>query len=97
MAPNSEMQCRIAGTIDHVSSRTRALRMERGITVKELADRCGIERSNLSRLEAGRTSPTLRTLCMICYAIDAEPVELFAEERGEAVGQTHGHGKNSND
>lgn len=92
MDPNPELERRIADTIARAASRIRALRRERGLTVRELADRCDMERSNLSRLEAGRTNPTLRTLCAICYALNAQLAELFAEERAEAAGQTQGHG-----
>lgn len=74
-----DMQNRIAETIVYVSLRIRALRMERGLTVQELADCCGIERSNMSRIEAGRTNMTLRTLCTICFALDVELRDLLPD------------------
>lgn len=43
----------------------------------ELAYRCDIERSNLSRIEAGRTNLTLKTLCIICNALGVDLAELF--------------------
>ncbi len=52
-----------------VAQRIRELRREKRLTVQELAYRCDMERSNLSRIEAGRTNPTLRTLCAICTAL----------------------------
>ncbi len=39
------------------------------MTVQELAYRCDIERSNLSRIESGRANVTLKTLCAICCAL----------------------------
>ena len=37
-------------------------RSEKGMTQKELAAACGLKQSNISRLECGTTSPTLKTL-----------------------------------
>ncbi|MDR3878082.1 MAG: helix-turn-helix transcriptional regulator [Alistipes sp.] len=39
------------------------------LTVQELAYRCDMERSNLSRIEAGRTNLTVKTMCIICNAL----------------------------
>ena len=55
--------------IAYISGRIRELRRERGLTVQELAYRCDMERSNLSRIEAGRANLTLKTLCAICRAL----------------------------
>ena len=46
------------------------MRKERHLTVQELAYRCDMERSNLSRIEAGRTNLTIRTICIICSALE---------------------------
>lgn len=51
--------------IAYISSRIRELRKEKHLTVQELAYRCDMERSNLSRIEAGRTNLTIRTICII--------------------------------
>ena len=45
--------------------------------MQELAYRCDMERSNLSRLEAGRSNPTIKTLCIICNALDVAIGRLF--------------------
>ena len=55
--------------ISYISSRIRELRKERRLTVQELAYRCDMERSNLSRIEAGRTNLTVKTMCIICNAL----------------------------
>ena len=55
--------------ISSISSRIRELRKERRLTVQELAYRCDMERSNLSRIEAGRTNLTVKTMCIICNAL----------------------------
>lgn len=51
-------------------SRIRELRREKRLTVQELAYRCDMERSNLSRIEAGRTNLTVKTMCIICNALN---------------------------
>lgn len=63
--------------IEILSRRLRELRRERGYTVQELAYRCDMERSNLSRIESGRANPTLRTLCTLCSALDVPLTELL--------------------
>lgn len=59
--------------ISYISSRIRELRKERRLTVQELAYRCDMERSNLSRIEAGRTNLTVKTMCIICNALSVKP------------------------
>ena len=56
--------------IRYISTRIKELRKERMLTVQELAYRCDMERSNLSRIEAGRTNLTVRTMCIICNALN---------------------------
>ena len=55
--------------IQYISERIKYLRKESRLTVQELAYRCDMERSNLSRIEAGRTNLTVKTLCIICNAL----------------------------
>lgn len=55
--------------IHYISSRIKELRKERKLTVQELAYRCDMERSNMSRIEAGRTNLTIKTICTICNAL----------------------------
>jgi ribosome-binding protein aMBF1 (putative translation factor) len=54
-----------------------ALREDHGLTQAELAERCGIDQGDLSRIERGATSPTARTLGRIAEALDAD-VRLVA-------------------
>lgn len=55
--------------ISVISHRIKSIRIEKGLTVQELAYRCDIERSNLSRIEAGRSNLTVKTMCIICNAL----------------------------
>lgn len=53
-------------------------RISYGLTQKELARKCGIKQSNISRLESGKANPTIRFLQKIAKAMDAD---LFIEFR----------------
>ena len=61
--------------IDHKTEIARiclniqALRQKNKLTVQELAYRCNFERSNMSRIEAGKTNITIKTLCTVCNAL----------------------------
>lgn len=55
--------------ITAIAARMKQLRKERKLTVQEVAYRCEMERSNLSRIEAGKTNLTIKTICTICNAL----------------------------
>ena len=44
-------------------------RTDLGITQKELAEKSGVRQSNISRIERGTCSPTIRTLSELAYAM----------------------------
>jgi ribosome-binding protein aMBF1 (putative translation factor) len=48
------------------------LRERHGLTQAELAERCGMDQGDISRIERGSTSPTARTLQRIAEALDAD-------------------------
>ena len=59
-------------TLRDVTKRLKEIRIANKLTVQEVAYRCNIERSNLSRIEAGKTNITLKTLCLICNALEIQ-------------------------
>jgi len=48
--------------MEQIVSKLKERRLERGLTITELADRMGMERSRLSELETGKRSPSLKRL-----------------------------------
>ena len=58
-----------------VGERIRFLRMERGLTQKQLGDSCGLADSAIRRYESNRGNPTQKTLQRIADALD---VPLFS-------------------
>lgn len=47
------------------------LRRARGLTQRQLATRSGLQQAEISRVEAGRSNPTLSTLAALSHALDA--------------------------
>ena len=60
-----------------LGNRIRKLREERIISQQNLAEMCNIEKSNMARIEAGRTNPTLLTIYKISQALKASLSELL--------------------
>ncbi|MGN0007124.1 MAG: helix-turn-helix domain-containing protein [Alistipes sp.] len=56
--------------IKNIAKRIKEIRRSKKLTVQEVAYRCDIERSNLCRIEAGRTNLTIKTICLICNALN---------------------------
>ena len=61
----------------NVGKQIQKLRDSKGLSQQDLAAKCNFEKSNMSRLEAGRVNPTLSTLEKVAKALDVSLVELF--------------------
>lgn len=59
-----------------IASKIKTTRQERNLSVQELAYRCDMERSCMSRIESGRVNVTIKTLCKIAQALDVDVKEL---------------------
>ncbi|TSD84991.1 helix-turn-helix transcriptional regulator, partial [Mycobacterium sp. KBS0706] len=62
-----------------LAARLAALRAEQGWSLDALAERSGISRATLSRLERGETSPTASLLGRLCTAYGRTMSGLIAE------------------
>ena len=60
-----------------VGKRIQKIRIEKSISQQDLAARCNFEKSNMSRLEAGRANATLSTLETVSKALEVDIIELF--------------------
>jgi transcriptional regulator with XRE-family HTH domain len=60
-----------------VGQNIREIRESKNISQQELASRCNFEKSNLSRIEAGRTNITLKTLLIISESLAVSVKELL--------------------
>jgi len=66
-----------------LAARLAGLRGERGWSLDQLAQRAGIPRTTLSRLERGETSPTAALLGRLCTAYGRTMSRLLAEVEAE--------------
>ena len=64
-------------TIRLIAANIRRYRTARKWTIQELAYRCDIERSTISKIESGRSNITIRTLVIIANALEIDPGDLF--------------------
>jgi transcriptional regulator with XRE-family HTH domain len=62
--------------------RVKELRGLHGITQEELADRSGLFRTYMSRIESGRANPTLTMLHQIAAAFGVDVRELLIPSHG---------------
>ena len=72
LPPEARAQSRVLEQAYDIAAGLIALRLRHGLTQVELADRCGIDQGDLSRIERGATSPTVRTLQRIAEHLDAD-------------------------
>jgi len=68
-----DLLIRLGGTI-------RALRIKKNMTQNDLAIECEFEKASMSRIESGKSNPTVRTLYKICKALDVQVVDLFKDQ-----------------
>ena len=62
-----------------VGHRVRRLRLGLGLTQDVLAERCGIYRTYLSRIEAGAANPTLVVMGALAAALNVRLCDLFCD------------------
>lgn len=62
---------------ERLAVRIKALREQRGMTQERLAERAGISRTYLARLETDRQDPTLSTLEKLAKALKVSVAKLL--------------------
>jgi XRE family aerobic/anaerobic benzoate catabolism transcriptional regulator len=77
----------VADLLRSLGQRARARRLERGWTLREVAERSGLSPRFLVQLEAGRGNISVRRLADVARALDVTPAELIAlpEDRNEPI------------
>ncbi|MDD4190937.1 MAG: helix-turn-helix transcriptional regulator [Mangrovibacterium sp.] len=63
-----------------IGEKIRMLRESKGISQQNLAAICNFEKANLSRIESGRTNPTVSTLYKISQALEVSLSEIVDVE-----------------
>lgn len=87
-----EKEAKRQKTRDRIGLRIASLRKMQGLTITQLAERAGIQRAHLSRIEAGKYAVTLETIQAIAEALgmtvdiiderlrDLAPVRVLTKE-----------------
>ena len=63
---------------DRIGDRLRGLRLQKGWSLDDLAETCGVSRASLSRLEKGEVSPTTTVLWKLCSVYSLTMSRLMA-------------------
>lgn len=63
-----------------IGARIRKLRLEKGLTLDDLASSSGVSRAMISRIERAEASPTASLLARVCAALGLSLSTFFAEE-----------------
>jgi len=70
---------------DVLGSRVKALREAMDLSLRELAQRCGVSAPMLSQVERGETSPTLQVAGRIAAGLDLRLSQLLRLDEGGSV------------
>lgn len=63
-----------------IGDKIKQIRTEKGITQQELAEKCYFEKSNMSRIESGRTNLTIKTIYKISIVLGVKIRDLVDVE-----------------
>ena len=64
--------------LDHFAANLRRLRTAAGFSQIDLADRCEMHFTEISRLERGQRNPRLSTIVRLARGLSVAPAELLA-------------------
>ncbi len=68
-----------------IGPRVRTLRDHMGLSLRELAERCGVSATTLSQVERGETSPTLQVAARIATGLELRLSQLLRLDEGGSV------------
>ncbi len=75
----------IRGETMKLGSKLKRLRLARGYTQEELADRCDLSRSFISQLESDKVSPSVETLERILRVLGTDLKHFFSDEQKKII------------
>src|SRR4051794_41758861 len=79
------MPVAVAQPFPAIGTRVRALREAMSLSLRDLADRCGVSAPMLSQVERGETSPTLAVAARIADGLDLRLSQLLRLDEDGAV------------
>ena len=69
----------------NLGEKIKRMRLQKGLTQEELADRCELTKGYISQLENNLNSPSIATLTDILAALGSSLAEFFQEETDEKI------------
>ncbi|AAF10602.1 epoxidase, putative [Deinococcus radiodurans R1 = ATCC 13939 = DSM 20539] len=75
--PRAETRAAAPDRSAHIGARLRAIRQQKRLTLEQVVQGSGLDKSYLSRLERDLTTPSVATLVKVCDALGIRPGELF--------------------
>ncbi len=63
----------------YIGDRLNTLRIRRALTQQELAEKAGISKTALNRIELNKAEPHMSTLRKLANTLDVDPTELLGE------------------
>lgn len=69
-----------------MSAMVRARRLSAGLTLDALAEQVGVTKSYLSKVERGRSTPSIAIALRIADALGVDAAEIFVESDSDAAG-----------
>ena len=71
-----------------IGKRIRTLRLEREVTLDQLADLCRLTKGQLSKIENGKAMPTLSSLARLAAALEIDICNLLRDARSRRHEET---------
>lgn len=68
---------------EHIGNQVRRLRLSRNLSLRELAQRSGLNINTLSLIENGKTSPSVATLQQLAVALGVRITEFFESAKAD--------------
>jgi transcriptional regulator with XRE-family HTH domain len=66
-------------TVVYIGDQLNILRIRRALTQQELAEKAGISKNALNRIELNKAEPHMSTLRKLAQALNVDPIELLGE------------------
>lgn len=63
-----------------IGKRIKEIREKRNISQRELAKMCNVDTATMSRMEAGESEPSLKTLRLLAQGLNTTPSALLAQD-----------------
>ncbi len=65
---------------DGIMNKMKQIRYEKNLSLRGLEKICGISKTHLSRIENGKTDPTLSTMCIIARGLEVNIWDIWSCE-----------------